>query len=175
MIGLEDEITGVMVQYYKSCKRELWFFAHNINLNYEDENIKIGKQIQNDSYSRKKKEINLGPVNIDVTIEKDGKICIYEVKKSSKLVEPAKYQLYYYLWFLKKRDVDANGYLTYPSEKKKEEVKLSEDIINELEMIVEGIKNIISKDSPPSPEEKPYCENCSYYEFCWIGVHNEKE
>jgi len=174
MIGEKNKITGVMVQYYKSCKRELWFFSHNINMNYEDNNINIGKQIQENSYSKEKKELNLGAINLDV-IEENGELCIYEVKKSSKLKEPAKYQLYYYLWFLKKRGIEARGYLRYPSERKKEEVELDEDIIEELEEIVKQIEKIIEMDTPPPPEEKSYCEKCSYYEFCWVGVNNEKE
>ena len=35
-------ITGVMVQYYKACWRELWFFANQINMDYESEDIEIG-------------------------------------------------------------------------------------------------------------------------------------
>lgn len=35
----EDKIyiSGVMVQYFISCKRELWFYAHRINMNYNNE------------------------------------------------------------------------------------------------------------------------------------------
>ena len=46
------KITGVMVQYYVTCKRELWFFANGINLNYEDENILLGRLQQEKSYAK---------------------------------------------------------------------------------------------------------------------------
>ncbi|MEF8848341.1 MAG: CRISPR-associated protein Cas4 [Candidatus Thermoplasmatota archaeon] len=167
MIKKRDKITGVMVQYYKTCKRELWFFSHNINLNYEDENIKIGRQIQESSYFRKKKELRLGTIALDV-VEKNGDICIYEIKKSSKLEEPSKYQLYYYQWFLRKKGVKARAFLVYPTERKKEELKLNKKIVEELEEIVEKIKNIVFKDTPPPPKRRPYCNECSYYEFCWV-------
>ena len=35
-------VTGVMVQYYVACKRELWFFANQINMNYDNDDISIG-------------------------------------------------------------------------------------------------------------------------------------
>ena len=41
----ESEVTGVMVQYYKVCKRELWFYLNQINMNYDNEDIDIGKII----------------------------------------------------------------------------------------------------------------------------------
>ncbi len=53
-------ITGVMVQYYKACWRELWFFANGINMDYESEDIAIGRLIHEKSYSREMRNINFG-------------------------------------------------------------------------------------------------------------------
>ena len=30
-----DKVTGVMVYYYFVCKRKLWFFCHQINMESE--------------------------------------------------------------------------------------------------------------------------------------------
>ncbi|MEM3455660.1 MAG: Dna2/Cas4 domain-containing protein, partial [Candidatus Micrarchaeia archaeon] len=105
-------ITGVMVQYYKSCPRELWFFAHKINMDYTDDNVQIGRQIHENAYSRELKSVHLGEVAIDV-VKQEKDTIIFEIKKSRKLIEPAKYQLYYYLWYLKQIGKIVKGYLVY--------------------------------------------------------------
>ena len=55
--GIIINFTGVLVQYYVTCKRELWFFANQINMNYNNDDIDIGKFIHEKSYSRENKEI----------------------------------------------------------------------------------------------------------------------
>ena len=97
----ESEITGVMVQYYKVCQRELWFYLNQINMNYDNDDIDIGRLIHENSYKREKKEIRLDNLVFDFVKTKN-EIEIYEVKKSSKLTIGALYQLYFYLWILKK-------------------------------------------------------------------------
>jgi CRISPR-associated exonuclease Cas4 len=156
----QEYITGVMVQYYISCHRELWFFSHKINMNREDPNIRIGKRIHQESYSREKKDITIGPVSFDFT--KD------EVKKSRKLTKPAKYQLYYYLWFLDQQGIEAEGVLTYPTERRREKIELTEGKKKEIEEIIKGIKEIVGRRDPPPPRDKPYCKGCSYFEFCKV-------
>lgn len=160
-----DYITGVMVQYYVSCPRELWFFAHRINMNREDENILIGRRIHEESYPREKKGITIGPVSFDFTKEGE-RLVVHEMKKSRKLVEPALYQLYYYLWFLRKMGIEAEGCLNYPKEKRRRKVILTERKEREIEQIIRDIKGILSRPSPPPPINKSYCKNCSYFEFC---------
>ncbi len=163
----EDHITGVMIQYYYTCERELWFFANNINMNYEDDNIRIGSQIQRESYDRDTKNIMIdNTISIDVMKDTN---TIFEVKKSSTLEKPAKMQLKYYLWYLKnKKGIEFNGVLAYPKEKKREKIKLTENDEKELEIAIKNIKEIISKDNPPNKKKKPFCENCSYYNLCWV-------
>jgi len=160
-------ITGVMVQYYKSCPRELWFYAHQINMNYNDENVKIGKLIHEESFKGYRKDIQFGNISFDIVVT-GKKEAIIEIKKSSKLIEPAKYQLYYYLWYAKRNGVNLTGILVYPKEKKREEINLTEDIEKEIENIIIRIKEIVSLEKPPPTIKKPYCKNCSYYELCNI-------
>lgn len=54
------KVTGVMVQYYVACKRELWFFANQINMNYDNEDIQMGRLLHEKTFSREKKSINFG-------------------------------------------------------------------------------------------------------------------
>lgn len=156
-----------MVQYFKSCKRELWFFAHRINMNYNNEDISVGKLIHEKSYKRENKEVNFDNMAFDFVKKKD-RISIFEIKKSSKLTEPAKYQLIYYLYNMKKSGIDAKGYLVYPEERKREKIELNEELEKEMDNIIGEIKKIISLKKPPNVIKKPYCKRCSFYELCMV-------
>jgi len=157
-----------MVQYYISCQRELWFFAHGINMNFEDENILIGRLLHETTYRREKKNILIDDtISIDFTHHKDG-IVVFEVKKSRRLVKPAYYQLLYYLYYLKKMGVTASGKLVYPRERKTQIVKLTQTQEAEIEGILEDIEEVVQMPVPPPPERKPYCKGCSYRDFCWV-------
>jgi CRISPR-associated exonuclease Cas4 len=161
-------VTGVMVQYYVTCKRELWFFANQINMNYNNDDISIGKQIHEKSYSRENKEIQFDNMVLDYVQNKED-ISIFEIKKSSKLTIGSKYQLYFYMFNLKKSlKKEVKGFLVYPKEKKKEEIKLTSEIEEEMDKIIENIPKIVNLNAPPSAENKPYCKKCSFYELCMI-------
>ena len=163
----ESEITGVMVQYYKVCQRELWFYLNQINMNYDNDDIDIGRLIHENSYKREKKEIRLDNLVFDFVKTKN-EIEIYEVKKSSKLTIGALYQLYFYLWILKKANIKAKGYLVYPKEKKKEKIELTTEIMAEIREIIENIKIVSDLKRPPNSYKQPYCKKCTYYELCMI-------
>lgn len=162
------KITGVMVQYYVACKRELWFFANRINLNVYNELIELGKLIHEKSYEREKKSILIDDtISIDF-IKKSSDLIVFEIKKSSKLKKSVMYQLLYYLYYLKKKGIKAVGYLLYPKERKRQKITLTLEKEKELEEIIKDIPRIVSRDVPPPPSKKPYCKSCSYYEFCWV-------
>ena len=167
MILKESQITGVMVQYYKACKRELWFYLNQINMNYDNDDIEIGKLIHENSYKREKKEIRLENMVFDFVKNKD-EIEVYEINKSSKLTIGVSYQLYFYICTLKKSNINAKGYLVYPKEKKKDEVTLTDELINELKEIMKDIIKISDLQRPPEAINKPYCRRCTYYELCMI-------
>ncbi|AEK72016.1 CRISPR-associated protein Cas4 [Thermococcus sp. 4557] len=160
-------ITGVMVQYYFTCKRELWFFSRGLQFDEENEDMLIGRLIHGESYERNWKEVTLGDVKLDVVIKGDG-IEVVEIKKSSRLEEPARWQLKYYLYLLKKAGVDAKGVMTYPREKRREEVELRDEDILALEKALEDIERVISLETPPPAKKKPYCRRCAYRDFCWV-------
>jgi len=158
-------VTGVMVQYSKVCKRELWLFAHQIH--YESDYIYLGRLIHQESYPREKKNILIDSVISPDFLKERRKTIVFEVKKSSKLEEPVRYQVFYYLWYLKQKGIDAEGEIVYPKERKKEKVILTRDIEKEIPQMLENIKKVVEKSVPPEPIRKPYCKKCSYYEFCW--------
>lgn len=162
-----EHITGVMVQYYVTCKRELWFYINQINMNYNNDDISIGKFIHKKSYSREKKEIRVDNMVFDFAKNNDG-LTIFEMKKSSRLTNGAKYQLYFYLYNLRLIEPNVRGVLVYPKERKREELTLDGDIIKELEEIIDGIMEIYNLNEPPFAEKRSFCKRCSFYEFCMV-------
>ena len=162
-----EDITGVMVQYYVTCKRELWFYCNQINMNYDNDDINIGRLIHEKSYSRENKEIRVDNMVFDY-IKVDDCLSIFEVKKSSKLTIGAEYQLYFYLYTMRKVVSEVRGVLAYPKEKKKEELILDDEKIKEIESILNGILDIVALKKPPIAENKNYCKKCSFYELCMV-------
>jgi len=162
------KITGVMVQYYIACKRELWFFANHINMNYDNVYIELGRLVHERSFLQEKKNISIdNTISFDF-IKKKGNIVVFEVKKSSKLEEPVRWQLYYYLWYLKQKGIEAEGILTYPKERKREKITLKKEIEEKFPEILKDIEKTVKEENPPKPKKKPYCKKCTYYELCWV-------
>ena len=61
---MDREITGVMVYYNEVCQRKLWYFYHGIQLEQDNENVKIGKVLDEETYKRDEKHINIDNVII---------------------------------------------------------------------------------------------------------------
>jgi CRISPR-associated exonuclease Cas4 len=142
--------------------------AHELHPNQEDPFLEIGRLIHQESYSREKKEIVLGNIKIDLIKQTGGEIVLGEIKKSSRFEGPAKMQLAYYLYQLKKHSISARGELLIPKEKKKISVELTDELIEALKTAIAEIREIISKEEPPLPKKIPFCRNCAYREFCWV-------
>ncbi len=137
-------------------------------MNYDDDNIEIGRMLHELTYKDEKKNILIDDtISIDFTKHSDG-LVIFEIKKSSKYIRGALYQLYYYLYYLRQMNVSALGYLVVPKEKKKIQIKLTPKIEAELKAIIEDIPKIISQPEPPPAKKHPYCKNCSYKDFCFV-------
>lgn len=49
---MDDRITGVMVYYYFVCKRKLWYFCHEIRMESNNEDVQLGKILDETSYGR---------------------------------------------------------------------------------------------------------------------------
>lgn len=164
---MQKEITGVMVYYYEVCKRKLWYFYNEIQMEQGNENVEIGKAIDEETYKRDKKHINIDNIiNIDFIRSKG---ILHEVKKSNKIEEASILQVKYYLYFLKKREVDnIKGKIDYPLLKQSIDVELTDQDIILIEGILEDIKKIVTLKSPPPLEKKRICKSCAYYDLCFI-------
>ncbi|RPI19236.1 MAG: CRISPR-associated protein Cas4 [Ignavibacteriae bacterium] len=169
-------ITGVQIGYYFHCKRQLWLFAHSLQMEQENENVKIGKVISDDSYSRKKHEIDieseLENIGIKVDFFDKQTNTIHEIKKTDSFEIAHKWQLLYYMYILKQHGVNGvKGVLDYPRMKKKVEVELTDELERELYNIISNINQVTSNPVPLSVEEAKVkinvCKKCSYYELCY--------
>ena len=80
---MEERITGVMIYYYFVCKRKLWYFCHEINMESGNEDVQLGKILDETSYGRSEKHIQInGEINIDFIKEHRE---LHEIKKSINL------------------------------------------------------------------------------------------
>lgn len=164
---MKREITGVMVYYHQVCYRKLWYFYHEISMEQENENVKIGKILDEETYKRDKKHINIDNViNIDF-IRSQG--ILHEVKKSKKIEQASLWQVKYYLYYLKKRNVkNIKAKLDYPLLKQTVEIELSDEDEEKLEQILKDIERIVEEKTPPVLEKKRFCKSCAYYDLCFI-------
>ena len=164
---MQKDITGVMVYYYGVCKRKLWYFYNEIQMEQGSEAVSIGKTIDEETYKRDKKHINIDNIiNIDFIRSKG---ILHEVKKSNKIEEASILQVKYYLYFLQKRGVDnIKAQIDYPLLKKNIEVELTELDIKNIEQILNDIKVIVEKNIPPELDKKRICKSCAYYDLCFI-------
>lgn len=49
-----EKVTGLMVYYYHVCKRKLWYFAHDLNMEHNSEIVGMGKLLDETSYIRRR-------------------------------------------------------------------------------------------------------------------------
>lgn len=157
-------VTGVMMQYYYVCKRELWFASRHLEIDRENSAVVRGTRVDESAYSEQRQNLSLGMISLDLL--QDGRVV--EVKPSSSLEEPARMQLSYYLWYLSEIvGVDRDGVLAHPTERRREEVELTSDRREKVESAIRGIHSVITAEEPPEAVEKPFCSSCAYHDFCW--------
>ena len=96
----KEQITGTLIHYYHTCKREAWLYSRKIHANQDDENILMGKALA------EIKEENLhdfpfSNLHFDKINKQKGHYLVTEYKKSMSNKEGAKMQLMFYMWQLK--------------------------------------------------------------------------
>ncbi|ATV72062.1 CRISPR-associated protein Cas4 [Fusobacterium pseudoperiodonticum] len=164
---MDKDITGLMVYYYEVCKRKLWYFTNNIQLEENNSNVILGKLLEENTYTRDEKKINIdGVINIDFIRSKK---ILHEIKKSNSIEPASILQVQYYLYYLEKKGlVGLKGILDYPLLKQTVEVNLADSDRENLENIIIGIKEILGKESPPILEKKNICKKCAYFDLCFV-------
>ncbi|MBU1297796.1 MAG: CRISPR-associated protein Cas4 [Bacteroidetes bacterium] len=162
------QITGTHLNYYYVCKRELWLFSRGLQMEHTSDLVYIGKVIDENSYAREEKGIDIdGVINIDWIDTKTG--VIHEVKKSDSVEKAHEMQVLYYIWYLKQKGVEGiTGEIDYPVLKQKTKVELTIEKEAELLKALEEIEQIVALHEPPPRINKRFCKTCSYFELCWV-------
>ncbi|MDQ3812370.1 MAG: CRISPR-associated protein Cas4 [Armatimonadota bacterium] len=167
-----NHFTGTQVNYYAVCHRKLWLFSHDVEMERENENVQLGKLLDQESYPRQQKAIALDERVVIDWIEgrtnPDGSVTLHEVKKSRAGEAAHRLQMLYYLYYLKSKGVTAHGQIDYPLLKKTEKIELTAEAESELRVALREIERIVeSEDVPPRLTNKRFCEKCAYFELCW--------
>lgn len=161
-------ISGIEFYYYFICKRKLWFYTHGISLENENEDVKIGKYIEENYYKNSQKNIMINDeINIDLI--RDKKV-IHEIKKSRSFEEANIWQLKYYIYYLNMHGVNVKeGIIDYPNLRKRIKVLYEEKDKGFIEKIISEISIIKSSEKIPEKISKTsVCKKCAFYEFCYI-------
>lgn len=156
-----------MVYYYFVCKRKLWYFSNEINMESENENVILGKLLDDGSFKRDEKHINIDDtINIDFIREYKE---LHEVKKSKAIEEASIWQTKYYLYYLKQRGVtDLKARIDYPLLKQHLDIKLSKEEEEKMQTILAEITKICKKEIPPEFSVQKICKKCAYHDLCLI-------
>ena len=109
-------INGTLVNYYFHCKRQCYLHGNRINLEDNSEIVKTGKALHEErSVKTENSEIALENIRLDRLTKE----YVTEIKKSDADEEACKWQLYYYLYILKKKGIIRKGKLEFVEKKKK--------------------------------------------------------
>lgn len=163
----KNGINGMHIYYYFVCRKKLWYYLHGLNMEDENEDVLLGKLLDENSYKQSDKHIQIdGVINIDYIAEQN---IIHEVKKSRSIEEAGIWQVKYYLYYLKNKGIlDLKGQIDYPLLRKSKKVELSEDDEKALDAICQEIIELSESENIPQMTDKKICKKCAYYEFCYI-------
>lgn len=173
------QITGTHINYYRICRRKLWLFANDIQLEHTSDMVSDGKIIEEESYQQRSErytQLELSALYQDIYLT--GKIDFYdtrdqvvhETKRSNKVEQAHIWQVKFYLWLLKLNGIEAeHGIIEYPRLRERETVHLDEEDIAYLEKTVEEIKEVINHEACPPTINARICRSCSYADFCYVG------
>ncbi len=160
-------IGGTLVWYWSICARQVWLMGRGIEPEPKDESLALGRLIDRNSYARERHQVAFGDNKFDFVQGADGEMVVCEVKKSSRAERSARLQLAHYLYDLRKAGVEARGILMFPTEKKRVEVVLTDELVAELDSVYAEIDALVQRAAPPAAESCKYCRKCAYSEYCW--------
>jgi CRISPR-associated exonuclease Cas4 len=173
-------IGGMLVGYHVVCPRKAWLSMHGLWMEQENEDVQIGRLIDETTYSRARKAIELDAVSrngtrlvgkIDVVNLREG--VLHEVKKSKAVEDAHIWQLRFYLWLLELSDVRRSdgapftGRLDYPRLRRSDVVHLSAEHVQQLEHIVDELSSSFASDPPARHPRRSFCRKCAFEELCY--------
>ncbi len=161
------QITGIMIYYYFVCKRKLWYFLNQINMEQNSELVSIGKIIDETTYKDEKKGILIdNTINIDFI--KNGAV-LHEVKKTKQIEEAGIWQIKYYMYYLEEKGVkNIQAEIDYPLLRQTEQIILEQNDKKILKKVIEEIEELYRNDKIPKKIDSKICKKCAYYDLCYV-------
>lgn len=162
------KINGTLMNYYIHCHRQCYLHAHRLNLENNNENVKVGKALHEQKYLN---DDNAEILIDNIRIDKLTKDYLTETKKSDADVEASKWQLILYLYKLKQKGIIRKGKLDFIQKNKEKKtiiIELNEELEKDLLNKVNEIKQLLESNNVPEVIEKKHCKKCAYYEYCYI-------
>ncbi len=161
------KISGMMIYYYFVCKRKLWYYINQLNMEQNSELVAIGKNLDENSYKREKKGILIDET-INVDFIKNGAV-LHEVKKTRSIEQAGLWQLKYYMYYLENKGIqNISAIIDYPLIKETKNVFLGDDDRKTLKKVINDIEKISKYDRPPEILNNSICKKCSYFDLCYI-------
>lgn len=142
--------------------------GHAIEPWRDHERLNLGRLLHATAYPRARHEVSLPGMKVDLIEGKTGTLVAAEVKLSRGAAHAHRLQLAYYLMRLEDEGIQATGELRYPRERQVERLTLTPELRAEVERVLHGLQDLLSRPTPPPAKRIPYCGSCAYYAFCWI-------
>ena len=166
----EQHITGTMVAYYFICKRKLWLFAKGLNMENVSDNTDVvkGKLLHETRFKREQyREFAFDNMKIDFLVYGD-QVYVHEIKKSKKFEEAHIWQLKFYIFNLRQKNVNCSGgVIHYPANMRKVEIDFEPEDDQKICEALEEIGSLLKKDSLPPRTGKRVCKKGAYFDFCF--------
>lgn len=174
-------VGGMLVGYYVLCPRKAWLSMRGLWMEQESDAVAIGRLIDQTSYGRKKKHLDLEAEapdgthlvgRLDWADLREG--TLHETKKSRAVEEAHRWQVRFYLWLLKRCGVTRAdgtpfaGCLNYPRLRRTEPVELLPEHEARLAEIVSQIRELAGQPKPPARiDKRAFCRKCAFEELCY--------
>ena len=161
------QITGIMIYYYFVCKRKLWYFLNQINMEQNSELVSIGKILDETTYKKEKKGILIdNTINVDFI--ENGAI-LHEVKKTKSIESASIWQIKYYMYYLSEKGIEnIQAEINYPLLRKTEQIILEENDRKILMTVTQEIEELQKSEKIPEKINSKICKNCAYFDLCYV-------
>lgn len=161
----KEQITGTLVNYYATCKKEAWLYSRKIHARQDDENMLIGKALAD-----LKENLHAFPysnLKFDKVSKQKGHYQITEYKKSLKNEKAAKMQLLFYIYTIKNALNLKKIYGKVISGKKVISVDDSDENFKFMAELLEEMSEFLSTQTPPKSIKTKFCNSCAYSDYCF--------
>jgi CRISPR-associated exonuclease Cas4 len=171
-------VNATLINLYNVCPRECWLHANGIRMEHTSDMVADGKLLHEISYAdrnMKHSELSIEAQYNGISLY--GKIdfydakreVIHETKRGNKVENAHIWQLKFYIWLFKLNGIDdVIGIIEYPLLRQTEEIILSVEDIEQLQVLTKKVVDLKENEVCPPVINAKICKSCSYYELCYV-------